>query len=253
MKTHLNRGSIRKKGYTYQVKTELFVINIVFITNCERVDILDTDCRNQASRKSDEELMILYQKGDEHAFEILYWRHQHGIFNYICHFIGESGNQAEELLQDVFLKVVKASNRYKPTAKFTTWLYQIARNGCIDHFRKMKHRRTTSLSQPIDSEEDLSVESTLANSNPSPEKAAQLNELAEVLNASIATLPEEQREVFLMREDLNLSFAEIAELLGCPINTAKSRMRYALEHLRKALKREGITQSEVIEGEVSGM
>lgn len=197
--------------------------------------------------------MLLYQKGDERAFEVLYWRHQRGIFNFICHFIGGSGNQAEELLQDVFLKVVKASKRYEPSAKFTTWLYQIARNSCIDHFRKMKHRKTTSLAQPIDSEEEMVLESTIAGTNTSPEKAAQISELALVLKEAIAALPEDQREVFIMREDLNLSFAEISELIGCPVNTAKSRMRYALEHLRKSLKREGITKSEVIEGEVSRM
>ena len=214
---------------------------------------MTSDHRNSSNKKSDEELMQLYQKGDEYAFEILYWRHQHGIFNYICHFIGGSGTHAEDLLQDVFLKVVKASKRYEPTAKFTTWLYQIARNGCIDHFRKMKHRKTTSLSQPIDREEDLSIESTIANSDSSPEKAAHINEITGLLKEALTTLPEEQREVFLMREDLNLSFAEIAESIGCPINTAKSRMRYALEHLRKTLKQEGITQSEVMEDEMSRM
>ena len=197
--------------------------------------------------------MQLYQKGDEHAFEVLYWRHQRGIFNYIAHFIGGSGAQAEDLLQDIFLKVVKASKRYEPTAKFTTWLYQIARNGCIDHFRKMKHRKTTSLSQPIGGEDNLSIESTIANSEPSPEKSARINEITNLLKDALTTLPEEQREVFLMREDLNLSFAEIAESIGCPINTAKSRMRYALEHLRKTLTRQGITQSEVTDGEVSRM
>ena len=197
--------------------------------------------------------MQLYQKGDEYAFETLYWRHQRGIFNFIRHFIGESGGQAEELMQDVFLKVVKSSKRYIPTAKFTTWLYQIARNGCIDHMRKRKHRITTSFSQPIGSEEEMVVESTIADNNPSPEKSAQISGIAEVLKRAINTLPEEQREVFLMREDLNLSFAEIAELVSCPINTAKSRMRYALEHLRKILVSEGITQREVTEGEVSRM
>jgi len=215
---------------------------------------LTTDQINVSNNQSDEELMQLYQKGDEHAFEILYWRHQRGIFNFICHFIGESGGPAEELLQDVFLKVIKSRKRYKPTAKFTTWLYQIARNGCIDYFRKMKHRKTTSLSQPVDSEEEMVVESFIANNgNPSPEKAARISEIAEVLKKAISALPEEQREVFLMREDLNLSFAEIAELIRCPINTAKSRMRYALEHLRKTIELEGITQSEVIEGEVFRM
>jgi len=197
--------------------------------------------------------MLLYQGGSEAAFEILYWRHQRGIFNFICHFIGESGNQAEELLQDVFLKVVKSRKRYEPSAKFTTWLYQIARNGCIDHFRKMKHRKLTSLSHPIAADEDMSVETTIPHSSPSPEKKAHMGELAEVLRKAIDSLPEEQREIFLMREDLNLSFAEIAEALKCPINTAKSRMRYALEHLRKGLKREGITHREVMEGELSRM
>jgi RNA polymerase sigma-70 factor (ECF subfamily) len=214
---------------------------------------LASDQRNQPNQQSDEELMLLYQGGNEAAFEVLYWRHQHGIFNFICHFIGESGNQAEELLQDVFLKVVKSRKRYEPSAKFTTWLYQIARNGCIDHFRKMKHRKLTSLSQPIDADEDMSVETTISHSSPSPEKNAHMGELAEVLKKAIDSLPDEQREIFLMREDLNLSFAEIAEALKCPINTAKSRMRYALEHLRKSLKREGITQKEVMEGELSRM
>lgn len=197
--------------------------------------------------------MLQYQRGNEAAFEILYWRHQHGIFNFICHFIGESSTQAEELLQDVFLKVVKSRKRYEPSAKFTTWLYQIARNGCIDHFRKMKHRKLTSLSQPLDDDEDISVETTISHSSPSPEKKAHMGELAEVLKKAIDALPDEQREIFLMREDLNLSFAEIAETLKCPVNTAKSRMRYALEHLRKSLKREGITQREVMEGELSRM
>lgn len=197
--------------------------------------------------------MLLYQKGDERAFEILYWRHQRGIFNFICHFIGESGNYAEELFQDVFLKVVKSSNRYKPTAKFTTWLYQIARNGCIDHFRKMKHRRITSLAQPIDDDEEMDMESTIAHPNPTPEQNARTSEISEILKKAIGTLSEEQREVFLMREDLDLSFAEISELIGCPINTAKSRMRYALEHLRKTLEFHGITQSEVKKREVPRM
>jgi len=197
--------------------------------------------------------MLLYQKGDEHAFETLYWRHQGGIFNFIRHFIGGSVPQAEELLQDVFLKVVKSRARYTPTAKFTTWLYQIARNSCIDHFRRMKHRKTTSLSQPIGREEGMVVEATIANNNPSPERKARINEISDILKTAISTLSEEQKEVFLMREDLHLSFAEIAELISCPINTVKSRMRYALEHMRKYLESEGITQSEVIEGDVSRM
>ena len=117
----------------------------------------------------------------------------------------------------------------------------------------MKHRKTTSLSQPIGSEEGMVVESTIANNNPSPERKARINELSKILRTAISTLSEEQKEVFLLREDLHLSFAEIAELISCPINTAKSRMRYALEHMRKSLESEGITQSEVIEGDVSRM
>jgi RNA polymerase sigma-70 factor (ECF subfamily) len=117
----------------------------------------------------------------------------------------------------------------------------------------MKHRKLTSLSQPIDADEDMSVETTLPHSSPSPEKNAHMGELAEVLKRAIDSLPDEQREIFLMREDLNLSFAEIAEAIKCPVNTAKSRMRYALEHLRRNLKREGITQREVMEGELSRM
>jgi RNA polymerase sigma-70 factor (ECF subfamily) len=212
---------------------------------------LATDKEKRSNKQSDEELMQLYQRGEEYAFEVLYWRHQHGVYHFIRHFIGEGESYTEELLQDVFMKVVKSSTRYEPTAKFTTWLYQIVRNCCIDHLRKMKHRKTTSLSQPVHSDEEMVVESTIASVNPSPEKVAHNRELAEVLKRAIDTLPEEQREVFLMREDLNLSFAEISELAGCPVNTAKSRMRYALEHLRKKLALEEITKSEVMKGEMS--
>jgi len=183
----------------------------------------------------DEDLMVAYQRGEVRAFELLLTRHRKPVFNFILRFVGDR-ETAEDLLQETFMRVIKGSDAYKRQAKFTTWLYTIARNLCVDQTRRRKHRKHASLDAPMSASEDSG---TLLDVIPGNEMASDRKsvnkELHETMQRAIAGLSEEQREVFLMREFLDLPFKQIAEVVGVPENTVKSRMRYALEKLRLEL------------------
>jgi RNA polymerase sigma-70 factor (ECF subfamily) len=186
----------------------------------------------------DEVLMVAYQKGDARAFEIILTRHRRAVFNFILRYVG-SRETAEDLLQETFLRVIKGAATYEKQAKLTTWIFTIARNLCTDQSRRAKHRRAQSLDAPLSRHEEKS--GTLHEILPNKQQLAAdrqtiSNQLHDRLHAAIAKLGDEQREVFLMREFCELQFKEIAEIVGVPENTVKSRMRYALEKLRVELE-----------------
>jgi RNA polymerase sigma-70 factor (ECF subfamily) len=185
-------------------------------------------------RKSDEALMEAYQGGDVRAFEELLTRHRKPVMNFLYRQVG-SETLAEDLLQEVFLRIIQGGPTYKAQAKFTTWLYTIARNLCVDNSRRAKHRRAKSLDQPVGEEGKSTMGDLVADKGPAPDRQAIGRQLQGRIAEAIDHLPEDQREVFLMREYLDLPFKEIAEIVGCPENTVKSRMRYALERLREEL------------------
>ncbi|MFH0900026.1 MAG: RNA polymerase sigma factor [Pseudomonadota bacterium] len=188
--------------------------------------------------ESDEVLMLYYQRGDVRAFEVLLARHRKPIYNFVFRFVGDK-TAAEDLLQETFLRVIKGANAYQRQAKFTTWLYTIARNLCVDAARRGKHRKASSLDAKLDSGEGkdgATLLDLLPGSGMAADRAAVGRELRGSMMEAINSLSEEQREVFLMREVLNMQFKEIAEVVGCPEPTIKSRMRYALEKLRDALE-----------------
>lgn len=187
--------------------------------------------------EADEALMIRYQKGDVRAFEVLLTRHRRPVYNFILRYVG-ARDRAEDLLQETFLRVVKSAGSYQQQAKFTTWLYTIARNLCVDHSRRQKHRKAVSLDQPMGGGEDRdrSLLDVLPGKEMGSDRKAISRQLHVTLHRAINTLPGEQREVFLMREFQNLPFKEIGEIIGVPENTVKSRMRYALEKLRMELE-----------------
>lgn len=185
--------------------------------------------------KADEELMFAYQGGDVRAFEILLSRHRKPVFNFILRFVG-SRELAEDLLQETFLRVIKGAARYERRAKFTTWLYTIARNLCVDQSRRAKHRRALSLDAPMSkSSESGTLLDVVAGQDLPSDRAAVSKQLHSKIHQALSALSEEQREVFLMREFLDMPFKEIADVVGVPENTVKSRMRYALEKLRLEL------------------
>jgi len=183
--------------------------------------------------------MLRYQKGEPGAFATLLTRHRRPVFHFALRFLGNQ-EAAEDALQEIFLRVVKNAPRYERRAKFTTWLYTIARNYCIDASRKARYRRTTSLSDPVGGEDSSrSLEETVEGKEPEPDRSAHNLHLRAAIAEAIDALGDEQREVFLLREHSGLPFKEIAEVTGVPENTVKSRMRYALEKLRDTLRAKG--------------
>jgi RNA polymerase sigma-70 factor (ECF subfamily) len=186
---------------------------------------------------SDEALMAAYQQGDLGAFAELVARHEKRLWGFVRRFVAD-GATAEDLLQEVFLRMIKSAPDWRPTAKVTTWLYTIARNLCTDHARRGVFRAAASLDGPSGDEESgpRPLLDRLPSAGPGAEGAVIGREIAARIEQAIAALPLEQREVFLMREMMDMPFAEIAATVGSSEPTVKSRMRYALERLREALE-----------------
>jgi len=182
--------------------------------------------------------MAAYQQGDAAAFEALMARHERPLWTFVRRFVGDP-DTAADLLQEVFLRVVGAAAGWKHDAKVSTWLYTIARNLCTDHARRAVHRRASSLDAPVrpmagDSSGPILVDRVAAR-DAGAEGEAMDRQLRMHIDQAVDLLPPDQREVFLMREVMDLSFAEIAQAVGASEPTVKSRMRYALEKLRQAL------------------
>jgi RNA polymerase sigma-70 factor (ECF subfamily) len=185
---------------------------------------------------SDESLMLRYRDGEVRAFELLVTRHRKPVFNFILRFVRDPA-QAEDVTQETFLRLIKGADAYERQAKFTTWLYTIARNLCIDAARRGKHRKAASLDAPVgDDEGSAALIDLVPDGTAGVDRQAQSRELGVRMRAAIEALPDEQREIFLLREVADLQFNEIAAVVGCPENTVKSRMRYALEKMREALE-----------------
>jgi RNA polymerase sigma-70 factor (ECF subfamily) len=183
--------------------------------------------------RSDERLLSAYRKGDIEAFETLLHRYRIPLFNVVLRSVRDRG-RAEEIYQDVWMRVIERAGDFRGDAKFSTWLYAIARNQCIDHQRKMKFRRHASLDATRDPD-SASLADRLADGGPSTERLAAGRRMQERIAAAVETLPDDQREVFLLRQLQGMPFAEVAEIVGVSVPTAKSRMRYALERLQRAL------------------
>ena len=191
------------------------------------------------SQEPDEELMLRYARGDGTAFEILFRRHQTRVYSFIWRFMGV-GSQAEDLFQEVFLRVIRNRKTYRSSARFTTWLYAVTRSVCIDAMRKQKRRAHSASLQ--DSQGNEPAAPGLQVVEETQRDGVFQAEVGGAIERLIGRLPPQQREVLLMRERLNLPFNEIARITGCTVGTVKSRMRYALQALRKGLVAEGLVQ-----------
>jgi len=180
--------------------------------------------------------MLRFQGGDRSAFVGLVRRHKTPIYNFVLRHV-RSPSTAEDLVQDVFVRVVQNAADFKHEARFSTWAYAIARNLCIDHLRKMALRRHPSLDQASDGGEGPSLGERTAANRPqdAADRVAIGAEVGVLITRAVEDLPVEQREVFLLRELGRVPFKDIAEMTGVPENTVKSRMRYALERLQEAL------------------
>lgn len=170
----------------------------------------------------DEELMLAYRDGDAGAFEALYRRHRGALYRFVLRAV-KHRPAAEELFQDIWMRVIEARERYAPQARFTTWLYTIAHNLLVDHWR----RKGLSLVS-IDTED---VPSNSSN----PARQAEAREALARLMHALEALPAAQREAFLLHEEAGLTVAEIAAATGTNEEAAKSRLRYAMAKLKAAV------------------
>ncbi len=185
---------------------------------------------------SDEKLMQRYLEGQPQAFQVLLQRHGSKVYNFIVRQTGDR-QLAEDLVQDTFLRVVHRAESFRGQSKFTTWVFSIARNLCIDHARRMQHRRHRRLDAPLRKGDDgtATLLDKVSHGGPGPDRRAADERFRLRLEEAMEALPDEQREVFVMRQLRGLKFADIAEIVKVPENTVKSRMRYALGTLRQHL------------------
>lgn len=180
---------------------------------------------------SDEELMLLYRDGDAGAFDVLYARHKGGVYRYLLRQCREAAT-AEELFQDVWMNLVRARAGYTVQARFTTYLYRLAHNRLIDHYRKAAP--AVAISFDSDEGEALQEELPDARERPAEEGLDARRQAARLLEL-IAALPDAQREAFLMQQEGGMSVEEIAQATGVTRETAKSRLRYAVSKLKSGM------------------
>jgi RNA polymerase sigma-70 factor (ECF subfamily) len=184
-----------------------------------------------SAESSDEELMLRYRDGDAGAFDALYARHKGGLYRYVMRQCRDAG-AAEELFQDIWMNLIRARSGYTVQAKFTTYLYRLAHNRLIDHYRKHGHVAVTSFE-----DEDGETLEALPDEREQPaDDALDAKRLAGRLLELIAELPEAQREAFLLQQESGMSVEEIARATGVTRETAKSRLRYAMNRLRQGMR-----------------
>jgi len=181
---------------------------------------------------SDEALMLAYARGDAHAFETLYGRHKGGVYRYFVRSLREPG-LADELFQDVWASLVKARATYTVEAKFSTWLYRLAHNRLIDHYRRAQLVQFVPVEGAEEEGEPLDWPASEA---PGPEVQVASRQAAAQLKKLVEALPPAQREAFLLQAEGGLSLEAIAEATGTGRETVKSRLRYAFDKLRAGMK-----------------
>jgi RNA polymerase sigma-70 factor (ECF subfamily) len=178
----------------------------------------------------DNALMMRYRNGDTRAFETLYTRHKGALYRYLQR-ICRNREAVNDLFQETWSKLVTSRARYEPRAQFTTFLFHIAHNCAVDYFRRAE-RQHIGRTDDVDELQDRlpSVDTDR------PDARVSEAQLQAAYQLALAQLPDEQRNVFVLREETGMSLEEIGEVTGVTMETAKSRLRYALAKLRTALK-----------------
>ncbi len=187
---------------------------------------------------SDERLMLAYRDGDAVAFEVLYQRYRGSLHRYLVH---QCGNPAfaEELYQDVWIKIINARADYEPLAKFSTWIFRIAHHRLMDHYRKSKPETAIRYEKPA-ADDDSDIDGFIGNQpalfQQTPHALYERRDTAQRISLALAELPAPQREAFLLAEEGGLTLEEIAATTTTGRETSKSRLRYALTKLRHSLQ-----------------
>ena len=192
----------------------------------------------------DQKLVSLYINGKESALETLIERHKRRVFNYIMN-IAQDRDLANDIFQDTFFKVVNTLRKghYNEEGKFVPWVERIAHNLLIDYFRKDNRMPTVSGGRNEDGEE-YDVFDMISDEHPNIEQETIKLQITKDIRKLVAMLPEEQREVLMMRHYYDMSFKEIADMTNVSINTALGRMRYALLNLKRMIEEHGLVMVE---------
>ncbi|MBK7884262.1 MAG: sigma-70 family RNA polymerase sigma factor [Chitinophagaceae bacterium] len=179
---------------------------------------------------TDKQLIHLYMEGNAEALSTLVMRYKNKIFTSI-YLLVKDRHLAEDIFQDVFIKVIDTlrSGKYTDEGKFLPWTMRIAHNMCVDHFRKVKRSPTVKTS------DDRDIFEVINFSEPGADHHMMTGQSHERIRKMVDLLPEDQREVIVLRHYANLSFKEISDLTRCSINTALGRMRYGLINLRRMM------------------
>ena len=186
---------------------------------------------------TDQELVERAKKGDETAFEVLVTDNEKRIYN-LCRRLTGNPEDAAELTQEAFLNAWRGLSRFQGESSFSTWLYRLASNACIDFLRKEKRRQNLSMTVSLDDEEEArQVE--LPDERYAPERELERTEVRQAVAAGLERLTPEHRQVLVMREINGLSYAEIGAVLGLEEGTVKSRIARARNALRKVLTERG--------------
>lgn len=183
---------------------------------------------------ADEDLMIRIARGEEEAFEMLVCRHQKSVLNLIYRFLGDR-MQAQDLAQDVFLKVWQAAERYEPKAKFTTWLYRITANLCFNELKRAQRKKFLQF-RWFDRKNLSPIAETTSNALPSAEDLMLSQERRRQVSQALESLPANQRLAVIMKKYDDLSYHEIAQIMGCSVSAVESLMVRAKRKLYERLK-----------------
>ena len=175
---------------------------------------------NRLTKKSDEELMLLIRQGEEHAFTELYHRYSKGMVRYFHRMLWKDENKAQDFLHDLFVKIIERPGSFDVSKKFSTWIYSVAHNMCKNEYRKVNFRQSVHLEQRGS---DWSESRVLEDIDQ--------KDFASLLEKAMQHWPEDDRSLFVFRHELEMSFPEIASVLGCPEGTARSRWFYLKKDL----------------------
>jgi RNA polymerase sigma-70 factor (ECF subfamily) len=180
-----------------------------------------------------EDLMARVAKGDDDAFEILVNRHQTSVLNLIYRFIGDR-TQAKDLAQEVFLKVWQAAKSYEAKAKFTTWIYRITVNLCLNELKSARRRKWFPFHRS-DGDSENAIEETFSDGSPTAEDLLLVKERSRQITNALQSLPDNQRMALVLKKYDDLSYQEIAKILNCSVSAVESLIVRAKRTLQKKL------------------
>lgn len=191
-------------------------------------------------KATDEELVESFQRGDTSVFDLLVERWDRKIQGAIYRVVGPS-EDARDLCQEAFLKAYRGLGTFKKDARFSSWLYQIALNVCRDRLRRRRGRHLVSFDDLDEASQAASTPSV-----PTPLQLAEASDISHRVARAVADLPQDQREVIVLKEYQDLTFAEIADVLNLPLSTVKTRLYRGLVQLRERLEHEGIRSASAV-------